>query len=696
MTKVSENLESNIVGRVARYPLAANENNSLIPLFEAIHNSIHAIQDLHGDNAPSKGRIEISIVRHDDEDAAIKGFTILDNGVGLNVDNYKAFRTPDSLHKFERGGKGIGRLGWLKVFENISIRSGYEHDKQKYFRSFDFLLTEDGQISNIVHGLSNGQQPAQGTEIQLVGFTSNFSGKCPKEFDKVAKKIVAHFIPLFASKAAPSMLLIDGAESEDLRDFFEKHIVEQIDQDFEIKTSSEKADDVDEDELEEDDEVENKSELQEPIKLQIKHLKCHKSIRPKGGKGKGSYNWLFLCAHDRSVVEIPLDQALGLKTLDDEYIYIGCVSGDYLNEHVNQERTAFTFVADVQKAINGAAVKNLKDHLSSYIQEIKEIKKVVARSIIDKNPQFLFLKGEIDQFIDGIKNNANEEEIKLEMFRRRMRRNKQFSHVNAEIKKSKDFSEEIKQKVDSYKGFLEEEKKGALAEYVLKRKSVLELLDRLLGYNQEQDEEKHYLENAVHSLICPMKKDAHDLEFEDHNLWIVDDRLAFFDYFTSDKRYKDFVDVDSEDRPDLSFFYNSCFAWRRPSDHTDSIVIVEFKRPGRDDYQRGDKHKDPIMQACSYIENFKSGNTIKDKSGKVISGITEGTTFHCFIVADLTKSLMTTLQGMSYHHTPDKAGLVIHSQHPQALIEVISYEKLLKDASTRNAVFFEKLGLLQG
>lgn len=51
-------LKSDIIGRVKRYPLPPNENNALIPLFEAIHNSIHAVTDLFGDQAPTKGKID--------------------------------------------------------------------------------------------------------------------------------------------------------------------------------------------------------------------------------------------------------------------------------------------------------------------------------------------------------------------------------------------------------------------------------------------------------------------------------------------------------------------------------------------------------------------------------------------------------------------------------------------------------------
>jgi hypothetical protein len=56
--------------------------------------------------------------------------------------------------------------------------------------------------------------------------------------------------------------------------------------------------------------------------------------------------------------------------------------------------------------------------------------------------------------------------------------------------------------------------------------------------------------------------------------------------------------VDSDDRPDLAFFYDSCVAWRE-REETDTVVLVEFKRPMREDYSKG---KDPVQQVLSYVK----------------------------------------------------------------------------------------------
>ena len=58
------NLESDIVGQVERPPLKPSEANALLPLYEALSNSLHAIQDWFGDGGIAiRGRIDIELLR---------------------------------------------------------------------------------------------------------------------------------------------------------------------------------------------------------------------------------------------------------------------------------------------------------------------------------------------------------------------------------------------------------------------------------------------------------------------------------------------------------------------------------------------------------------------------------------------------------------------------------------------------------
>ncbi len=95
-------------GRIGNISLAANAKNAIFPLFEAIMNSIHAIEERFGRDNLSSGEIEITAKKNPEGD--YEGFVIVDNGSGFSADNLISFRKFDSRHKMKIGGKGVGRL----------------------------------------------------------------------------------------------------------------------------------------------------------------------------------------------------------------------------------------------------------------------------------------------------------------------------------------------------------------------------------------------------------------------------------------------------------------------------------------------------------------------------------------------------------------------------------------------------------
>src|SRR5687768_2769141 len=105
---------SNLERRVRNLALGhRTPSNALVPLFEAVYNAIHALQDRFADNWQENGKIEIELLGLSKRDI---DFIVTDNGVGLNDENFRSFLTYDSDLKVKRGGKGVGRLSWLKVF----------------------------------------------------------------------------------------------------------------------------------------------------------------------------------------------------------------------------------------------------------------------------------------------------------------------------------------------------------------------------------------------------------------------------------------------------------------------------------------------------------------------------------------------------------------------------------------------------
>jgi len=658
-------LTTDLIGRVKRLPLKPSATSAMMPLFEAVSNGLHAIDDRFKDQARERGKILIEVLRQDDleEGSPVVGFVVTDNGVGLNDENYRSFLKPDSQHKFQRGGKGVGRLGWLKVFKDIRVDSTYEDDLGlEEVRSFDFVLREDEQVL-----LRAGAKPSTsgpGTRVSLKNFDTLYGSKCPVEAATLRQRVIGHFMQLLAADLAPSITIADGLETVDLKEAFKDLIRHTSQEQISVELTS-----------------------GDTFELSIRHIRASKAIRPD--TNKKAYNWLFLAANDRAVEETVIDDQIGLKLLDGDDVYIGCVSGDHLDAHVNQERTGFSFDAGESREIRRALQVSVMSYLKAYVARLKDKKRKLVQQVIEEYPQFLYLQGEMEEFINKLAPGVTSREaVYVEMCRHRYR------SMNQEHKKLEDASkpgaalaQELEARVTEYQKFVQEQQRGVLAEYVLLRKAVIDILDRYSEY--QEGTSKHHLEEAVHKLIVPMRTDSARLEIGDHNLWLIDDRLAFFAHFSSDRSLRTYTDNASLDRPDVAFFYDTCFAWRE-QEAANTVVLVEFKRPSRDNYDGDDN---PLRQVIGYIKKFKSSSSLKDSKGRHLSPHYKNATFHCYIVADLTDSLMEELGGYRFEKTPDGKGLVGYLTNPDAYVEIISYPKLLADAKMRNSIFFQKLGI---
>ena len=159
----------------------------------------------------------------------------------------------------------------------------------------------------------------------------------------------------------------------------------------------------------------------------------------------------------------------------------------------------------------------------------------------------------------------------------------------------------LDEKAKEFTAELKSESISSLAEYVMKRKLILEVFEERLRYKNIYDE-KHYFEEAVHGIICPLRTSKQTLNYDDHNLWIIDDTLAFYTYFASDNtvRYLSGGDSTSTQEPDIAIFDLGLGFDHAGSN--DPISIVEFKRPGRDDYSL---QKNPFVQVRKYVTDLR-------------------------------------------------------------------------------------------
>lgn len=143
-------LRSDFVGRVNRLPLKPSDKTALVPVLEAVSNSVYAITERLGEEAGKRGKVIVNVVRDlDNDQEPIIGFDVEDNGAGFTTENYNAFLTPDTRIKEKRGGKGVGRLAWLKVFDFVDVESVFDEAGTRFRRKFRFQLTEQDQVHEL-------------------------------------------------------------------------------------------------------------------------------------------------------------------------------------------------------------------------------------------------------------------------------------------------------------------------------------------------------------------------------------------------------------------------------------------------------------------------------------------------------------------------------------------------------------------
>lgn len=72
---------------------------------------------------------------------------------------------------------------------------------------------------------------------------------------------------------------------------------------------------------------------------------------------------------------------------------------------------------------------------------------------------------------------------------------------------------------------------AALAEYVAHRKVILDLMEFAI---RQKDDGHFQKESFLHNIIYPMRTTATDIPYSNHNLWLIDEKLAYCSYISSD------------------------------------------------------------------------------------------------------------------------------------------------------------------
>lgn len=662
----------NITGQVSQIKLS--KSKALWPLFETVVNSIQSLEDTYEANK----EITIEAIRENIDQIPIKSnvfsaddlthfdeFIITDNGNGFNSENYTSFLEAYSQLKIKKGCKGIGRFLWLKAFDKVNIDSIYAENGKWYHRHFMFSLSGiEPETDNVVE--IKETSCTKKTIIHLIGFKSAYKDDVPYKLESLAKRIIEHCLPYFIMGTCPKIVLKDNlGDALCLNNYYEKSYKDSLHQDSMT--------------------LKNRQ-----------YTLYHMLIADSTEKHE-----LHLCANSREVKSYDLSKKIPnmqkrFETDKGNAFYVGYLSGDYLDEAINTERSEFIFSDSPMIETGGraneeeiveATVELIKNYLHEDLQRIDEEKKAqIDRFVHSTRPQYRFLLNKCPEVYDLVPNGLSSEKLDIELYKH------QQNWEYQTVQKKQAIDDRIKNDATTDIGFEElfkeycqnitELSRAGLAEYVARRKAVIELLGQAL----EADENGKYSKEArVHSIICPMQVSSDEIPFDSMNLWLIDDRLAYHHYLASDKKMNMLTSLENDEdkRMDLAVF-DAALSFTSDPDNINSITIVELKRP-----MRQDNDNDPVKQVFQYVKMIKEGK-VKKKNGRAFGDMSH-VSFYCYIIGDLTPSMCDSAEIAGLIKTQDNEGYFGYNPTFGAYVEVISYDKLLKDAKQRNQVLFDKL-----
>jgi hypothetical protein len=552
----------------------------------------------------------------------------------------------------------------LKAFESVSISSNYKENGNYFLKSFDFLLKED-PINNYTEGSSI--EESNKTEVMLINIKGPYKEIIPRKHEIIANKIIEHCLNYFISKTCPKVTLSDEDATEilDINAIFLDRDKSVIKEEFSIKEG----------------------------KFKIQYHRFY--------FGKTDDHYISLCANNREVERIDLGtiiQDLKAQKLKDEndkeFAFVIVVTGDYLDKNVNSERSDFNFVEDSIKDLFDVSKEELLDELKilimkqleKHLKDIEEDKfKEFREFAMKEKPIYRPLIKYGEKHLKPIPAGLPKEKLDIEMHKAKTNWEVELKEEGKKyFKEQEDWPNDDPQFDKDKQLFIKKvtESGGAnLSEYIINRKVILNFLEKTL---QIKEGSKFSLEEEVHKILFPMKTTSDDIDYQDQNLWIIDEKLSYHYYLASDLEFSQMKILDSGDkhRPDIIAFVEGEYPYN-------SVVIIELKKPEKRGFN---KNENPIDQVLEYIDILKSEDVTGYK-GEVIR-LGETTKFFCYIILSLNKKIREIVgRKRDFMSTIDGLGYYDYYKSYNAYIEIIDYTKLLNDSKKRNRVLFDKLGL---
>ncbi|WP_407848005.1 hypothetical protein [Chryseobacterium sp. KCF3-3] len=653
----------------------------LLPMLESIVNSVISLQKL--DDQKEEKKIQVQIIRGEqpktlnfDNVRTIAGYKVIDNGIGFNIDNYKSFNTPFSQVNKDYGCKGIGRFTVLAAFQDYNVYSNYFENGKWFKRVFNF--STENEIQPIEEGESS--ENFRKTIVTISNcYNDTILENSALSLKTIAEKIMEHCFIFYLNNALPRIEVVD----------FETNEVEVINELFE-KVSKEKERD---------------------FTLKGEDFKFYITKTPKEGNRKNNY--LYYCANNRAV-----SNARNLKNvnslfsypilLENSYFFFDIyLVSEFLNKKVFRTRNGFNIPKEKENQLfndqHTISFQDIEEQISIIIEkEYEEFVKNAKQKSIENTQKYIkekaprfnsFLKSE--SVLNSIPPNLSEDKLEEYLYKVSYNARKNVEQNIDKFIQSKDISEEaITQIIDDIKAKTAYDVDN-LADYMMRRKAIIRLFDKFL----DADESGRYkLEEDIHNLIFPLGFTNNDLPYENHNLWLLDERFVTYKFIASDKSITSYSQVNSRKELDLvmvdnpTMFNNPISFGDKNSGEVNSMVIFEFKRPGDVAHQKSKtNYRWEFSELVEpYFDEFLYNPIKKNYKGNQVL-IKETTPKFGYIVLDMIPDMLARYnRNKGWNLTPFgtffkiEANLNLH-------LEVMTFRQLLDSSKNRHNPFFDRL-----
>ncbi len=591
--------------------------------FEAVANALDAGATV----------IDIDIVYRNSD---FEKFTIIDNGCGLNEENYNRFS--ELMEAKDNAHKGQGRLVYLIYFENIEIISKFKDSTNNIKkREFSFNYNFDKEYGKGTEQI-NGEGNRGGTKLSFLGKLKDLYRIKSIQANNIKEEILAEFLPcLYKMKQEDISLIINIKSNINDEECISIIDVNDI-PDFHCKSFPT---------IELIPENNNGTLLRDPNSY------LYYSVRSLDNEKQSSIITSFAIDNRAKKIEI-FDKSNYLPGVEAIFFltskhFEGCI------DPTRQELT-------LEKKEMDAVERTLKRYIREILEDKfeSEYKKNIEQQSSFVENRFPHLMGYVDSSQLGFQ--STEKVIQ--------------SAQNKFFRKEFGILQKEKISEDDYEEIIELSARN-LTEYILFRQIQIDALLEISNKNSEYE---------IHNTITPIKSiiyaDDKKSNLFKNNAWILDDRFMSYLHSTSDislqRITKSFNNIfyqesDSEERPDYLMFFSN----KLDNDNDKlNLVCFEFKKLGNTKY---DKSK-AIIQLTDYAAELKDTCEQID-------------ILFLFALVEFDEKFEKTLERQGFKRRFSIQGKIWSKYNPDIDVELsfLDFKALIHDANSRNNTFMDIL-----